>query len=179
MNRLLVSKNRISRSLRHCFIGVFSSLLFASVVSASEKNEATLYEKDLFAPQVISKIGMGDDRLRSFTSVQKRNLLDAKKTLVSFFRITQIADADLSRFLGRELQDKYKTRGALLDKLLGPETDIDMAVITGFELEKDSTFTLMYYVVLFSEGRFLLREDSAKLKKQGANWKVISMGGLE
>jgi hypothetical protein len=179
MNLLLISETRIPRGLQRFFIFISFLFLFPGFVNAGEKNEVALYEKELFAPQVISNFGMGDERFRSLTAVQKRDLLEAKKTLISFLKATQVPDADLSRFLGRGLLAKYKSRHELLDKLLGQETEIHLAAITWFELGQDSALNLHYYVVLSSEGSLLLREDSAKLKKQGSYWEVMSVGGLE
>ncbi len=45
---------------------------------------------------------MGVDRFKSLTSVQKSDLLEARKILTSFLKSIQAPDVDLSQFLGRE-----------------------------------------------------------------------------
>lgn len=153
--------------------------LLSSLASANEDSGLANFEKDLFAPQSLHYFGVGKDRVRSLTAIQKRDILEAKKTLVSFLKATQEPDADLSRFLGRKLLAQYKNRGELLNKLLGQEIEILLTAITEFKFQQDSVLTLKYYVVLFSEGNLLIREDSASIKKQGSNWEILSIGGLE
>lgn len=153
--------------------------LLSGLANASEDSGVASFEKDLFTPQSFNYFGMGTDRVRPLTATQKRDLLEVKKTLILFLKATQKPDIDLSRFLGRELLARYKSRGDLLNKLLGQEIEILLAAVTEFELQQNSALVLNYYVVLFSEGNLLIREDSASIKKQGSNWKIVSIGGLK
>ncbi len=146
--------------------------------SAGESNEVIRFEKELFAPQVLNYFGMGKDRFQSLTPTQRSDLLEAKKTLFSFLMATQNPDADIWRFLSRDLFARYKTRNVFLSKLFGQETEILVNAITDFDPQKNE-FNLKYYVVLFSEGNLLVREDLATLRKQDGNWRVISIGGIK
>ena len=158
----------------------FTFLFFlSSIVNASVESNVASFEKELFSPQVLNYFGIGKDRFQSLTTVQKRDLLDARKTLVLFLKATQKPDADLSRFLGRGLLAGYKNRGALLNKLLGQETEILVTSVSDFEFQQNSKLNLKYYVVLFSEGNLLMREDSATLEKHGSTWKIMIIGGLK
>jgi hypothetical protein len=151
---------------------------FFRCATASDVNEVTRYEKELFTPQVLNYFGMGKDRFQSLTSAQKQDLLEAKKALASFLKATQNPDTDVLRFLGKELRDRYKTRNALLSKLFGQETEILVDAVTDFEFQQKG-LNLKFYVVLFSEGNLLVREDIARLKKQGQDWKIVGIGGIE
>lgn len=178
MDRLLIAKYLIHLSLQRFVI--FFSLLFLiiGIAQAADKNEIPLYEKKLFNPQVINNFGIGDKRFQSLTSTQKADLLEIQKTLFSFLKATQIPNTDLTRFLGRSLSIQYKSRAKLLEKLLSHETEIHLVTIVGFEIGKTDTVTINYYVVLYSEGNFFLREDSANMEKEGEQWKVTSIASL-
>ena len=121
---------------------------------------------------------MGVDRFKSLTSVQKRDLLEARKILTSFLKSIQNPDVDLSQFLGQEFLARYKTRNELLSKLLDPETEIFVTAITDFELQQNNTLNLKHYVILFSEGNLLIREDLVRFKKYESSWKIVNIDGL-
>lgn len=149
-----------------------------SIVLANDNNELVRFERELFTPQALSHFGMSVDRFKSLTSVQKRDLLETRKILTSFLKSIQNPDVDLSQFLRQEFLARYKTRNELLSKLLDPETEIFVTAVTDFELQQNNTLNLKHYVILFSEGNLLIREDLVRFKKYESSWKIVNIGGL-
>lgn len=148
-------------------------------VFADEDDGLASFEKKLYTPQVLSHFGMAKDRYQSLTPEQKIDLLEAKKMLMSFFVSIQNPDSDLSEFLAQEFLERYKTKKELLFNLIDPETRILISAITDFELQQNDMIILKHYVVLFSEGDLITREDSAHFNKYESGWKIVSIGGFQ
>lgn len=164
----------------HRLLLFFVLFHITSLVAASEDNRSKAnFEQKMFALQSLSHFGIDETRFQSYTNNQKRDLLEARSILFSFLKATQNPDDDLLSLLGQGLRTAYESRAELLNKLLGQEIEIQSTAITEFELQQDGAIVFSYYVVLFSEGNLLLKEDSASLKKYGTSWKITSIGGLK
>jgi hypothetical protein len=133
---------------------------------------------DLNSSYVIGPNFQGSDK-SSLTAAEILTVKSAQKSLIEFFRATQVADKPLSKFLAPHLIAKFATRRQLMDELLGQEVTIDRLSFTGFDIRGTNEISLRYYIVIYAEGSHLLREDEARLRKEVTGWKIAAVGGLK
>lgn len=150
----------------------------SGVTFANGDHEIVDFEKELYAPQALNHFGMDKDRFKSLTPEQKSDLLKARKILSSFLIAMQSSISDLSEFLAQEFRERYTSRKELLSKLIDPETEILISAVTDFEIQQNNTIILKHYIVLFSEGMLIIKEESVCFKKYETGLKIESIVGL-
>jgi hypothetical protein len=157
---------------------VFAAIFFSSVATARQPQFPL---SDFFATHAVSGDGLKaiDGRLSALTVAQRDSVIAAKSVLISFFRSTQQPNRALVPFLGAQLASQYPTRRALMDDLLGQEVTVESLTVVNFEINKPQRIDLSYYIVIFAEGNYLLRTDTATLAKEKAGWKIIKVGGID
>lgn len=153
--------------------------LMSGIASANGEHEIVHFERELYAPQMLNHFGIGKDRFKSLTPEQKNDLQEARKILASFLIALQSPNSDVSEFLAQEFRERYKSRKELLSELIDLETEILVNAVTDFEIQQNDTIILKHYVVLFSEGMLIVKEESVRFKKYEAGLKIESIGGLQ
>lgn len=136
------------------------------------------FERELFAPNVFGSFGVDPKRLGALGTKQREDLLSARRVLLRFLRIAQSHNPDVRRLVDSALLNRFPNQMVMLQKLFGQESDVLIGAVTDFTLWSPDEIELGYYVVLFAEGRVLLRDDKALLRRVGRAWVITQIGGL-
>ena len=156
-------------------------LMFAmplSVLASEDHGKEIAFERQIFSPTVIGSFGIDPTRLKSLTEGQKKDIAAARQTLVQFMKAAQAHEPKVGSLVERGLLARYPSETAFLEKLFGQETEVSVIAVTDFALVSLDEISISFYIVLFSEGRLLLREDKATLRKSGGKWRIAAIGGL-
>ncbi len=159
-------------------LGLVFCVAYSDIGLADELSKEQ-FERLFYEPQTVGRLGIYAERFRSLGARKQKALLEARATLMGFFAATQALDQDPREFLGGPLASKFKNRAQVGEALFGLETELLVASVIDFELPEQDSLELKYYVVVFSEGTMLLRQGQSRLKRVGASWKVVRIGGIE
>ena len=159
-------------------IGLAISMTYLSVATADELSQAK-FESLFLEPQVIGRFGMLPERFRSIGAKRHQDLLSARATLMAFFAATQTIHKDPRQYLGGSLVGRFKDRAGVGRELLGPETSVHVVSIIDFDTVEEDVLELKFYVVIFLEGKMIVDEDRARLRKIGTSWKIMQIGGIK
>lgn len=140
--------------------------------------QRSAFERELFRPSVLSSFGIDQSRLNALSTKQREELLLARRVLLRFFRATQSNSPDVRSLVGAELLDQFPDQAAMLQKLFGQETEVLIGAITDFAFRSPKEIEVGYYIVLFADGRMLLRDDRAVLRRSGKDWFIVQIGGV-
>ena len=150
-----------------------------SVAASKSSSSASLEMEGLYSTHIIGSRFLGGVPTSSLSKGQREAIQAAKSALIDFFKSTQKIDKSLVPFLGAQLSAKYPNRPSLMDALLGQDVSVESVTVVGFDVGREQEIALRYYLVIFSEGNYLLREDTAIFAKEKAAWKIVGIGGLK
>ncbi len=77
------------------------------------------------------------------------------------------------------LLSRFPDQAVMLQTLFGQEAEVLLGAVTDFTIRSSSEMEFGYYVVLFSEGRMILRDDKALMKRSGRGWVIARIGGMQ
>ena len=155
-------------------------VVVVACATANASQPQDLLLRDFFATTPIYRENSKgiDERFAILTTAQRDSVLNARSVLINFFRSTQQPDQALAPFLGIKLALQYPQRRSLMDALLGQEVSIQSLTVVGFDISDQLRIDLNYYIVIFADGNYLLREDTATFAKEKAVWKIVKIGGI-
>lgn len=145
---------------------------------AADRGTQKAFEREMFAPSVLGSFGIDRKRLDSLNAKQREDLLSARRVLLRFLRAAQSHTPDVRRLVDSALLDRFPDQATMLQKLFGQETEVLIGAVTDFTLRSPNEIELGYYVVLFAEGRMLLRDDKTLLRRSRRDWVIARIGGL-
>jgi len=174
MKRQPIPEHRMRRRVPRLFGLILLMFYFAGIANAGDATEFELFKKELFDSHYFGGLLVGD-----FDKSKKRDVLEAKKMLISFFDAVAVSERDPLHFLGHDLRAKFKNGSDLWNKIFGPEMELYYISVIAVYLDQSDELTLDFYLVLFVEGALELVVEKAILKKEGADWKITRIGALE
>lgn len=133
----------------------------------------------MFSPSVVGSFGISKNRLETLNSRQKQDLLAARLTLMKFLKASQSHLPNIRRLVDPVLMNQFPDQTSLLNKLFGQESEVLLGAVTDFELNSPNEIELGYYVVLFTEGNVLLRDDKTVLRRRDSKWVIARIGGVQ
>jgi len=132
----------------------------------------------MFSISVITPSGISSERLKALSSKQRQDLLSAQQTLMKFLKVSQSHSPDVRGLVHPIMLGRFPDQMTLLGKLFGQETEVCIGAVTDFEISSANEIELGYYVVLFVEGSFILREDKTLLRRSEGKWLIARIGGV-
>jgi hypothetical protein len=146
--------------------------------SAEDERTRSTFEREMFLTSVITPSGISSDRLEARSPKQRQDLLSARQTLMKFLKVSQSHSPDVRGLVHPGLLGRFPDQMTLLGKLFGQETEVCIGAVTDFEISSANEIELGYYVVLFVEGSFILREDKTLLRRSEGKWLIARIGGV-
>lgn len=147
--------------------------------SADNERTRSTFEREMFSTSVITPSGISSERLEALSPKQRQDLLSARQTLMKFFKVSQSHSPDVRGLVHPDLLGRFPDQMTLLGKLFGQETEVCIGTVTNFEISSANEIELGYYVVLFVEGSFILREDKTLLRRSAGKWLIARIGGVQ
>jgi hypothetical protein len=97
---------------------------------------------------------------------------------MTFFKVSQSHSPEVRGLVHPGLLGRFPDQMTLLSKLFGQETEVCIGAVTDFEISSANEIQLGYYVILFVEGSFILREDKTLLRHSEGKWLIARIGGV-
>ncbi len=164
-------------------IRVLTFLLIWSIAlpawSAENERAKSAFEREMFSPSVMRSFGIDPKRLEALNTKQKQDLLSARLALMKFLTVSQSHSPDVRGLVDLGLLSRFPVQATLLEKLFGQETEVLLGAVTDFEMSSANEIELGYYVVLFTEGNTLLRDDKTLLRRSAGKWLIVRIGGIQ
>lgn len=165
-------------AMNRIFAGLLAFCFAVSGMAANKNVPDKAFQREMFSPQVLGAFGVDRQQLAALNQKQRADLLAAHRSLMRFLVAAQSHTPDVRRFVHPALLASFRDETSFLQKLFGQETDVLSAAVTDFKMNSDEEIEIRYYVVLFAEGRLLLREDKSLLRRTNNNWMITRIGGL-
>jgi hypothetical protein len=146
--------------------------------SAEDERTTSTFEREMFSASVITPSGISSSRLEALSPKQRQDLLTARQTLMTFFKVSQSHSPEVRGLVHPGLLGRFPDQMMLLSKLFGQETEVCIGAVTDFEISSANEIQLGYYVILFVEGSFILREDKTLLRHSEGKWLIARIGGV-
>lgn len=137
------------------------------------------FEKSLYSPITVSRSGLDDEHFKALTERQKKDLLSAKELVGQFFTdLQQINGTDPTQYLVPDLRKKYKSRLSLARALIAEETEVHSIGVLDFQADRNKRIQMKFYIVLFSEGTWVINELQVTLEQLLTGWKISKAGDI-
>ena len=148
-------------------------------LSAGDEGKKSAFDREMFSPSVMGSFGIDPKRLDSLNPKQRHDLLSARQVLIKFLKVSQSHSPDVRRLVDPGFLGRFPDQASLLEKLFGQETEVLVGAVTDFSIGSANEIELGYYIVLFVEGRVVLRDDKTLLRRSGGDWLIVRIGGLQ
>jgi hypothetical protein len=129
--------------------------------------------KELFSPVELIKIANLQRSYPPLSESDKKDLLQAKNTFVSFLTSWNERGHDPMQYLPNDLQRKYKNTVDLYQKEFGAESLLEIEIFD-FLIKRRDHKEIIFYVALTNttEGEDRTIQTAFALKKTGQYWKL-------
>jgi hypothetical protein len=156
---------------RSTFLALCFVIGLASRTSAQTVDQQTFNEK-VYA---VAPLGRFPSDPRAFSGLSPRDehdVLACREVLMGLLKSLQTG-GDALQYLAPDFARQFKSAADVLASVTAPETSLMAAGISGFDFDDERTgIQLRFFMLILSEGKLVVSEEAAVLRKTGSQWRV-------
>lgn len=150
---------------------VLAILFLASITIQSEPAQVPsreAFDRRMFSRVTPGTFGTSPEQFVRLDDGQKQALLACHDVLVALFRRLSKGE-NFSEYLTTQLLKKYRTAA----DLVAPETELAEVGVLDWDFQGGKTeIQIHFFVALYSEGNWVLSNNTASFKKSGSRWQI-------
>jgi hypothetical protein len=156
------------------FLNALTILLLSAISingTPSESADREAFDRRMYSVVHLHGFGTNPEQFASLSDAQKRDLLACRDVLVALFRSLD-TNGGTSKYLTSELAKKYRTGADFIE----PETSLEqIATLDWNFVDGEKEIQLHFFVILYSEGDWVLSKNTAIFKKSSSGWQISQL----
>lgn len=131
------------------------------------------FETSLYGVAQIHHFSVPPDTFDTLTTVQREDILLAKKALVDGLTALGRKNGDVTAFMSAPLKHRFPTTRAFAGHLTSPETSMLAILVSGFAVEDaGKRIILNFSAITSSEGVIVANDRKATMTITDGSWKI-------